>query len=176
MKLLGRIAALVLVFTAAAAFFCSCSYVDGLTDAYTQMFETLDKQRSGPETSVYEVDGGGEDEFDALLALFRENGYSPEWEDAEPIFLSGARRTISLGGGKTVNAFIYPTGEDARTESSHFSADGAKYDSASVGIDINWAAEPHLYLYGRMIVLYVGEDAGLIAQLGDMLGEQFAGA
>ncbi len=175
MKLSRRILACVLICALSVSLFCSCSYVDSLTDAYTQMFQSADKQ-SAAEESAYEVTSEGEDEFESLVALFAEKGYSAEWSDADPIFLSGARRTIILNDGEySVNAFIYPSAEDAAEEASYFSADGSKYDSAEVGIDISWAADPHLYLCGSMIVLYVGSDSGFISHLTDMLGKQFAG-
>ncbi len=38
-----------------------------------------------------------------------------------------------------------------------------------------WAATPHFYLRGRIIVQYVGEDPGLLALLESLLGPQVAG-
>ncbi len=35
--------------------------------------------------------------------------------------------------------------------------------------------DPHFYKRGSLIVQYVGEDEKIISDLGDLLGEQFAG-
>ncbi len=40
---------------------------------------------------------------------------------------------------------------------------------------VTWVAAPHFYKSGRLIVLCVGDDAGVIAALEAALGAQFAG-
>jgi hypothetical protein len=40
---------------------------------------------------------------------------------------------------------------------------------------VTWVAAPHFYKGGRLIVLYVGEDGGVIEVLDQVLGSQFAG-
>jgi hypothetical protein len=38
-----------------------------------------------------------------------------------------------------------------------------------------WVATPHFYEAGKLIVLYVGEDSGVVGVLEEALGPQFAG-
>lgn len=176
MKMILRLLSAALALMLAVPLFGACSYVNDLTDAYTQMFQEADKQ-SGSEESAYDVTSEGADEFDALLARFADNGFvSVEWEEADPIFLGGARRVVSLGEeGLSVNVFVYPTADDAAHDASCFSADGSSYNTTDNGVDISWAGDPHLYLSGRMIILYVGSDSEFISRLTDMFGAQFAG-
>lgn len=176
MKMILRLLSAALALMLAVPLFGACSYVNDLTDAYTQMFQEADKQ-SASEESAYDVTSEGADEFDALLARFAENGFgSVEWDEADPIFLSGARRTVTLGdSGLSVNVFVYPTADDASHDASCFSADGSSYNTTDTGVDINWAGDPHLYLSGRMIILYVGYDSDFVSRLTDMFGAQFAG-
>ncbi len=169
-----RYICLALVCALAAALLCSCSYVNKLSDAFGQMLAESGKQKS--EQSVYEVTAEGGDEFEALLARFREKGYDVEWEDTDPIFLSGSYRVISLNGDETsVNVFLYPTAEDAAEEAGCFSEDAKHFTKGTTGVDINWAFDPHLYLSGRMIIFYIGTDPSAVALMEEMFGEQFAG-
>ena len=49
-------------------------------------------------------------------------------------------------------------------------------DGSSIGTTmVTWVAAPHFYAAGRLIVLYVGEDGGVIEVLDQVLGPQFAG-
>ena len=152
--------------------FCSCGYVDQLTDAYGQMLS----ESNEPETSVHPVTEEGEQDFDSFLALLGNSGYTVSWEDADPIFLSGTRRVITFEGEEfSLNVFIYPDNNEAALEAACFSLDGQKFDTNDKGVDITWNDNPHLYLYGRIIVLYVGSDATVITLCETLFGEQFAG-
>jgi len=62
-------------------------------------------------------------------------------------------------------------------------ADLAEADAAQILPDgnlrtviIEWVAPPHFFQQGPLIVLYVGEDATMVALLTELLGPAFAGA
>ena len=49
-------------------------------------------------------------------------------------------------------------------------------DDGSVGTSmVSWMATPHFFKSGRVLVLYVGDDAATLDLLKSTLGEQFAG-
>ena len=61
-------------------------------------------------------------------------------------------------------------------------ADAARAAMATIGPDgnpptmmIDWVAAPHFYQAGRLIVLYIGDDAAVTQALNDALGAQVAG-
>ena len=40
---------------------------------------------------------------------------------------------------------------------------------------VDWVAPPHFFLKGRVVVIYVGSDTGIVSLLTNVLGSQFAG-
>ena len=55
-------------------------------------------------------------------------------------------------------------------------AETVSADGSSVGTSmISWAAPPHFYKAGRLIVVYVGSEGGVINILREITGPQFAG-
>jgi hypothetical protein len=61
-------------------------------------------------------------------------------------------------------------------------AAAAQADAAQIGPDgnprtaiIEWIAPPHFFQTGRIIVLYVGSDPGVLDVLNQLIGPQFAG-
>ncbi len=55
-------------------------------------------------------------------------------------------------------------------------AETVSADASSVGTSmIFWVAPPHFYKAGRLIVIYVGSDSGVINILQEIMGSQFAG-
>ena len=70
-----------------------------------------------------------------------------------------------------VQVFEYEAVEAMEVDASLVASDGA-----SVGTTmISWIAPPHFYKTGRIIVLYLGEDAAILDLLNQVLGVQFAG-
>ena len=70
-----------------------------------------------------------------------------------------------------VQMFEYEAAETMEADASLVASDGA-----SVGTTmISWIAPPHFYKTGRIIVLYLGEDAAVLDLLNQVLGVQFAG-
>lgn len=82
-------------------------------------------------------------------------------------FFSVVGRVITVNGAD-VQVFEYPDAAAARTEASLISADGGSVGTTMV----TWVATPHFYTKGRLIVLYVGDDADMRGILEFALGPQ----
>ena len=55
-------------------------------------------------------------------------------------------------------------------------ADQVAPDGSSVGTSMPfWVGDPHFFKGGKLIVLYLGDDADILSALESVLGEQFAG-
>jgi hypothetical protein len=70
-----------------------------------------------------------------------------------------------------VQVFEYATEDEAASASSLISPDGGSIGTTMV----TWIASPHFYHKGKLIVLYVGEEATVLDALQGALGSQIAG-
>ena len=62
------------------------------------------------------------------------------------------------------------------TESMEADASLVVSDGGSIGTTmLFWVSTPHFFKAGRIIVVYIGDDAETLAQLQSLLGAQFAG-
>ncbi|MBW8017958.1 MAG: hypothetical protein FVQ82_17445 [Planctomycetes bacterium] len=74
-------------------------------------------------------------------------------------------------GDESIQVFEYTDETAMQTD-----ADQVAEDGSSVGTSMPfWVAAPHFFKSGRVLVLYVGEDAQVLAALEAAMGEQFAG-
>ncbi len=73
--------------------------------------------------------------------------------------------------GADVQVFEYKSAEAMEAEAALVSADGGSVGTSMV----TWMATPHFFKSGRLLVLYVGDDAVIIDLLKSVMGEQFAG-
>ena len=53
--------------------------------------------------------------------------------------------------------------------------EGFSYNNGKNAIEISWVSYLHLFKDDNIIVLYVGEDLGIINALKEIIGLQFAG-
>lgn len=91
-------------------------------------------------------------------------------EEIEQPFFSVQAQVLIINGGE-VQVFEYDDTLARQTEAGQVGTDGS-----SVGTTmITWIGKPHFFQTGRILVIYVGEDLGIIEILEDILGEQFAG-
>jgi hypothetical protein len=111
------------------------------------------------------------DDFDSLLEALRSAGASVEaGDEVEQPFFTTAGQIVKVNGAD-VQVFVYDTAQAMEAEAAQVAADGG-----SVGTSmLSWMAPPHFYKFGRMIVLYVGEDPVITGLLESILGTQFAG-
>jgi hypothetical protein len=92
---------------------------------------------------------------------------------AQP-FLRGDGTVLGIGGAgiapTRLQSFQYESAEAATADAATFGPDGSPN-----GIHVDWLAPPHLYLKGRVLVIYVGADEAVTGLLTDLLGPQFSG-
>ena len=88
---------------------------------------------------------------------------------SQPFF--SPRGQILAVNGEDVQIFLYPTAAAAGREASRVSPDGSGVGTSMV----SWIGTPHFFRKNNLIVLYVGDDAGVLRALGAVLGAQFAG-
>jgi hypothetical protein len=87
---------------------------------------------------------------------------------AQQPFLSGSGNTVQVDG-ETIQVFEYPDEAAARGDAAKIPA-----DANIPGVSVSWPAQPHFYQTGRIIVIYAGTDAKLLASLESTLGKPFA--
>ena len=73
-----------------------------------------------------------------------------------------------------VLVYEFGPGSAALEASKTVSSDGSSFESDGMVMTVHWIANPHFYLYGNAIILYVGNDEG-IGELLDSVATQFAG-
>ncbi len=73
--------------------------------------------------------------------------------------------------GEGVQAFEFASEVEAEAIAETVSKDGGSVGTSS----IFWVAPPHFFKAGRLIVIYVGSDIGVINRLQEIMGSQFAG-
>jgi hypothetical protein len=69
-----------------------------------------------------------------------------------------------------VNAFVYPSAQDAATEAAAISADGQPSPTARV----TWVSTPRFYRQGALIALYVGCSTEIVQALQATVGAPLA--
>jgi hypothetical protein len=87
----------------------------------------------------------------------------------QPFF--GVQGQIITVENQDVQVFEYRTVSAAERDAGKLNSKGS-----SVGTSIPmWVAPPHFFTSGRLIVLYVGDNAHVVEALTDVLGPQLAG-
>lgn len=109
--------------------------------------------------------------LDALIRRLRAGGARVRRAGgvSQPFF-SARGRALDVGVGQ-IQVFEYASARAAEREAALVDPTGSPVGTSMV----SWVAPPHFYRSGRLIVLYVGGDAGVIKALEDALGPQFAG-
>jgi hypothetical protein len=129
------------------------------------MFAACAPQGESPAEPVEEADLG------SLSQALRAAGATIESSEtiSQPFFSVEGR--ILKVNDADVQVFEYKSAEALEADAAQVSTDGG-----SVGTSmISWMATPHFFKSGRVLVLYVGDDAAILDLLTDALGGQFAG-
>ncbi len=118
-----------------------------------------------PTDELYVVDKEG------LIAAL--NAADAVREVGEPV----KQEYFSVGGAsvkvRETDIFVF---EYDSTEAMEADASLVASDGGSIGTTmISWISTPHFFKAGRIIVVYIGEDAETLAQLQSLLGTQFSG-
>ncbi len=115
--------------------------------------------------------GGPVTDYVSLIDNLRAAGATvePAGDISQPFF-SVKGNAITVNGGD-VQVFEYADAATADAEAALISPDGSSIGTTMV----SWVAAPHFYKTGRLIVLYVGDNASVLNALEGVLGPQFAG-
>jgi hypothetical protein len=110
-------------------------------------------------------------DIDAFVRALRAHGLTvvAEGEVSQPFF-SPRGRALAVGG-ENVQVFGYSSGRAAESEAKKVNPEGTGVGTSTA----MWAGPPHFYKKGRLLVLYVGENEGVMKALTAVLGPQFAG-
>lgn len=115
--------------------------------------------------------GGQVEDYASLIDALRGTGITVEPAGhADQPFISVGGQVINVNG-EAVQVFEYTTPSGADAEAKLVSPDGREIGTTMV----TWVDSPHFYKAGRLIILYVGDSATVIAALEATLGPQFAG-
>lgn len=107
----------------------------------------------------------------SLIDALRAQGAEVELGDPiEQAFFSVTGQILKVNG-KDVQVFQYESAESMDIDAAQIAPDGGSIGTSMV----TWVEAPHFFKSGRVLVLYVGEDQGVIDLLKGILGEQFAG-
>ena len=90
-----------------------------------------------------------------------------------PVFLAGGH--VLTVNGHRVGAYVYESAQEARSAAAGISPDGSSIREDGRATHIEWVDAPHFFNAGRLIVLYVGRDTGVLSRLVSILGPQIAG-
>lgn len=94
-------------------------------------------------------------------------------------FLNGTDHRLKVNGAG-VDVFEYRTTAGASLDAARISTDGSTINAGlgplgGSAAAVDFIAPPHWFHSGRVIVLYVGRDTGMLALLRATLGAPFAG-
>lgn len=126
------------------------------------------QKKSSPQKSTQTNFAG---DYKSLIKKLRDKGSTVKegGKISQPFFSVPGRAVIV--NGEQAQVFEYRKKETADKESGSVNADGSLVGTTM----ITWVAPPHFYKNGRLIVLYIGENSGIIKALENALGRQFAG-
>jgi hypothetical protein len=115
--------------------------------------------------------GNSSDTYEQLLVSLQDAGFEVETSASitQPFFEPEAR--IITAGGQEMQVFEFPSEEEAVSAAGTISADGGSIGTSMV----TWIKPPHFFSSGRLILIYLGEDAAFISSLEELLGAQIAG-
>jgi len=112
---------------------------------------------------------------DLLVALRKKGATVEAGGTVSDSFLSVEGQVMAVDGAE-VGVFVYPGPATAAYEAGRISPDGNRVELAEDRVLHGfWVATPHFYRWGKLIVLYVGEDEAVSEVLQAVLGEPFAG-
>ena len=95
-------------------------------------------------------------------------------ESVSQPFLRGDGTVLGISGAAIaptrLQSFEYESAQAAAADAATFGPEGSPK-----GVHVDWLAPPHLYLKGRVLVIYIGSDEAMTRLLTDLLGPQFSG-
>lgn len=114
----------------------------------------------------YKGDGSG-----FIIANLTSKGFIVKFSGTvEQPFISVKGRVFAVNND-SMQIFEFENAALADAFAATVSSDGARVGDTFV----TWIGQPHFYRYGNVVVIYLGNDAGVAGALQDILGKQFAG-
>lgn len=122
---------------------------------------------AGPATPVTTESSGQIGSTNELVEALKSKGVTvePAGEVEQDFF--GPTGNIIKVNGADVQLFEYPDEAARESDSMKVSPDGSSIGTSMV----TWVDQPNFWAKDRLIVLYVGKDAGTIDLLSEVLGE-----
>jgi hypothetical protein len=126
----------------------------------------------GSQTPADSSHGGPVTDYVSLVDALRAQGATvePSGDVSQPFFTVEGQ--VIRVDSQDVQVFEYADEAAADAEAELVAPDGSSVGTSMV----SWVAPPHFYKVGRLVVLYVGDDATTIDLLEAVLGPQLAGA
>jgi len=124
---------------------------------------------SGPETDNLPETGGASSVEELVEALQSDGAKVELLGSIEQVFFSVEGQVLGVNGAE-VQVFEYADEAAREAESQLISPDGSSVGTAM----ITWVSQPHFWVEGKLIALYVGEDQAIVDLLSGVLGEPIA--
>lgn len=126
----------------------------------------------GSQPPAVDSHGGLVNDYVSLVDALRAQGATvePSGDVSQPFFTVEGQ--VIQVNSQDVQVFEYADEAAAGAEAELVAPDGSSVGTSMV----TWVDSPHFYHAGRLIVLYVGDDAATIDLLETVLGPQSAGA
>lgn len=103
-------------------------------------------------------------------------GYSFEVLDAQKDFLPTERKRLAFDDEDIfVSVYVYKNNEAMEKDAINIDIGGSSYNTENRGVNVSWVSFPHFFKKGNIIVQYIGENESFVADLTDILGDEFAG-
>jgi len=118
------------------------------------------------------TDSHGVEDQSSLIAALQSAGATAEVVDtiSQPFFTPEGV-FVTINGEEDVQVFEYEDAQTMENEASQVAPDGG-----SVGTSMMmWVDKPHFYKSGHILVLYIGNNTGILDLLDKVIGPQFAG-
>lgn len=115
--------------------------------------------------------GASVQDITSLMDTLRTEGAAVEvGETVEQAFFSAGAQILKVNGAD-VQVFEYESVGQMESDAAQVAPDGGTVGTTM----ITWIGTPHFYRTGRILVLYIGDDAATLELLEKVLGPQFAG-
>lgn len=119
--------------------------------------------------------GEGVNESKNFVEALEKRGEKVELKENIPLpFFTPFGRVVLVEKGR-LQMFEYETKELAQQEATYVSPNGRVISSKKGVTEVDWLGDPHFYLKDRLLVIYLGNETGMLTFLKKSLGEQFAG-
>lgn len=113
--------------------------------------------------------------YEDFITQLEEMDFSVTAEDTDKDILQGERRWLTVNETEHIAVYLYESRSTMEKDASFIDEGGTGYHNGNDSVEISWVSYPHFYKDENIIVLYVGEDPGIIKALDEILGAQFAG-